>query len=89
MFLCDRPFRNVLWDLISVTMIVVNNGIFGMTGGQMCPATTLVGDKTVSSKKGRDDKVAGEPFVKELGIIRSRMQQSSQNEKTIDDKRRC
>ena len=28
----------------------------------MCPATTLVGDKTVSSKKGRDDKVAGEPF---------------------------
>lgn len=47
---------------IPITMIVVNNGIFGMTGGQMCPATTLVGDKTVSSKKGRDSHVAGEPF---------------------------
>ena len=46
----------------NITVIVVNNTNFGMTGGQMCPATTLVGDKTVSSKKGRDDKVAGEPF---------------------------
>ena len=54
---CYAAQRNV-----PITMIVVNNGIFGMTGGQMCPATTLVGDKTVSSKKGRDDKVAGEPF---------------------------
>ena len=43
-------------------MIVVNNGIFGMTGGQMNLATTLVGDKTVSSKNGRDANIAGEPF---------------------------
>lgn len=54
---CYAAQRNV-----PITMIVVNNGIFGMTGGQMCPATTLVGDKTVSCKKGRDDKVAGAPF---------------------------
>lgn len=47
---------------IPVTMIVVNNGIFGMTGGQMNLATTLVGDKTVSSKNGRDANIAGEPF---------------------------
>lgn len=47
---------------IPITMIVVNNGIFGMTGGQMCPATTLVGDKTVSSKKGRNADLTGEPF---------------------------
>lgn len=47
---------------IPITMIVVNNGIFGMTGGQMCPATTLVGDRTVSSKTGRDQEVAGKPF---------------------------
>ena len=38
---CYAAQRNV-----PITMIVVNNGIFGMTGGQMCPATTLVGDKT-------------------------------------------
>ena len=54
---CYAAQRNV-----PITMIVVNNGIFGMTGGQMCLATTLVGDKTVSSKKGRDDRTAGEPF---------------------------
>lgn len=47
---------------IPITMIVVNNGIFGMTGGQMNLATTLVGDKTVSSKAGRDAEKAGEPF---------------------------
>lgn len=47
---------------IPITMIVVNNGIFGMTGGQMNLATTLVGDKTVSSKNGRDANIAGEPF---------------------------
>lgn len=47
---------------IPITMIVVNNGIFGMTGGQMNLATTLVGDKAVSCKKGRDANIAGEPF---------------------------
>lgn len=47
---------------IPITMIVVNNGIFGMTGGQMCPATTLIGDKTVSTKKGRNADLTGEPF---------------------------
>ena len=54
---CYAAERNV-----PVTMIVVNNGIFGMTGGQMNLATTLVGDKTVSSKNGRDANIAGEPF---------------------------
>ena len=54
---CFAAQRNV-----PITMIVVNNGIFGMTGGQMCLATTLVGDKTTSSKSGRDDRVAGDPF---------------------------
>ena len=28
----------------------------------MCPATTLIGDKTVSSKKGRDKGISGDPF---------------------------
>ena len=46
---------------IPISMIVVNNGVFGMTGGQMCPATTLLGDKTVSTKAGRDVLQAGHP----------------------------
>jgi 2-oxoglutarate ferredoxin oxidoreductase subunit beta len=46
---------------IPITVIVVNNGIFGMTGGQMNLATTLVGDRTVSSKKGRKLETMGHP----------------------------
>ena len=42
-------------------MIVANNGIFGMTGGQLNLATTLVGDKTVSSKAGRNPDTMGHP----------------------------
>lgn len=46
---------------IPITMIVVNNGIFGMTGGQLNLATTLIGDKTVSSKTGRKRETMGHP----------------------------
>lgn len=46
---------------VPITMIVVNNGIFGMTGGQMNLATTLVGDKTLSSKAGRRKETMGHP----------------------------
>ncbi|MEG1758349.1 MAG: thiamine pyrophosphate-dependent enzyme [Oscillospiraceae bacterium] len=46
---------------IPVTMIVVNNGVFGMTGGQMSPGTTLLGQKTTSSPKGRIQEVNGRP----------------------------
>lgn len=45
----------------NVVVIVMNNGVFGMTGGQMAP-TTLIGQKTTSSPKGRDPKKQGEPF---------------------------
>lgn len=47
---------------VPITMIVVNNGIFGMTGGQLCLATTLEGDRTVSSVKGRNKETFGKPF---------------------------
>lgn len=47
---------------VPITMIVVNNGIFGMTGGQLSLATTLLGDKTLSSVKGRDEESFGTPF---------------------------
>jgi 2-oxoglutarate ferredoxin oxidoreductase subunit beta len=44
-----------------ITAIFVNNGIYGMTGGQMAP-TTLVGQKTTSSPRGRDVATMGGPI---------------------------
>ena len=41
--------------------IFVNNGIYGMTGGQMAP-TTLLGQRTSSSPSGRDAALAGYPI---------------------------
>ena len=46
---------------VPVTMIVVNNGVFGMTGGQLSPGTTLVGQKTTSTPRGRDKIANGQP----------------------------
>lgn len=43
-----------------ITAVFVNNGIYGMTGGQMAP-TTLLGQRTSSSPKGRDAGLAGYP----------------------------
>ena len=42
------------------TQIIVNNGVFGMTGGQMSP-TTLVGQRTATSEKGRSVELNGNP----------------------------
>ena len=44
-----------------ITAIFVNNGIYGMTGGQMAP-TTLLGQKTTSSPFGRDAALMGYPI---------------------------
>jgi 2-oxoglutarate ferredoxin oxidoreductase subunit beta len=44
-----------------ITVIFVNNGIYGMTGGQMAP-TTLLGQKTTSSPAGRDARLNGYPL---------------------------
>ena len=43
------------------TIIFVNNGIYGMTGGQMAP-TTLEGMRTSTSPYGRDLKLMGNPL---------------------------
>jgi 2-oxoglutarate/2-oxoacid ferredoxin oxidoreductase subunit beta len=43
------------------TAIFVNNGIYGMTGGQMAP-TSLLGQRTTSSPTGRDAVAAGYPI---------------------------
>lgn len=44
-----------------VLVIVLNNGVFAMTGGQTS-ATTLLGQKTTSSVKGRRAEKEGKPF---------------------------
>ena len=44
-----------------ITTIFINNAIYGMTGGQMAP-TSLPGQKTTSSPKGRDVVATGNPL---------------------------
>ena len=41
-----------------ITVFLVNNGIYGMTGGQMAP-TTLVGQVTTTTPYGRDPALTG------------------------------
>lgn len=43
------------------TTIFVNNGVYGMTGGQMAP-TTLIGQKSTTSPGGRQEKRDGFPI---------------------------
>mgnify|MGYP001463905510 FL=1 len=45
----------------NITVIFVNNGIYGMTGGQMAP-TTLPGQVTQTTPYGRDTNTAGYPI---------------------------
>jgi 2-oxoglutarate ferredoxin oxidoreductase subunit beta len=44
-----------------ITVIFINNAIYGMTGGQMAP-TSLVGMQTTTSPRGRDPRIAGKPI---------------------------
>lgn len=45
----------------NITVIFINNAIFGMTGGQMSP-TSLPGQRTTSSPTGRDVEQMGFPI---------------------------
>lgn len=45
----------------NITAIIVNNGIFGMTGGQMAP-TSLPGQRTTTSPAGKNVETAGQPL---------------------------
>lgn len=45
----------------NITVVFINNAIYGMTGGQMAP-TTLPGQKTTSSPSGRDVELHGFPI---------------------------
>src|SRR5210317_318860 len=59
----------------NIVIIFINNGIYGMTGGQMAP-TTLPGMKSSTSPYGRDTQIMGNPLkitelVAELPGVRS------------------
>lgn len=45
----------------NISVIFVNNAIYGMTGGQMAP-TTLEGQKTTTSQLGRNHATQGNPI---------------------------
>ena len=45
----------------NISVIFINNGIYGMTGGQMAP-TTLIGMKATTAPKGRNAKEHGYPM---------------------------
>ncbi len=45
----------------NITIIFINNAIYGMTGGQMAP-TSLIGQVTQTSPYGRDPKTQGLPI---------------------------
>lgn len=45
----------------NITVFFINNGTYGMTGGQMAP-TTLINQKTTTTPRGRDVKTAGYPL---------------------------
>jgi len=45
----------------NITTVFVNNGVYGMTGGQMAP-TTILGQNTTTSPRGRKEKTEGFPI---------------------------
>jgi 2-oxoglutarate/2-oxoacid ferredoxin oxidoreductase subunit beta len=45
----------------NITVIFINNAVYGMTGGQMAP-TTLIGQKTITTQQGRDSEKTGMPI---------------------------
>jgi 2-oxoglutarate ferredoxin oxidoreductase subunit beta len=53
-----------------ISVIFVNNGVYGMTGGQLAP-TSLLGQRTTSTPGGRDPILAGYPLpiTEMLGLI--------------------
>ena len=45
----------------NITVIFINNAVYGMTGGQMAP-TTILGQKTTTSGPGRTPALDGHPI---------------------------
>ncbi len=44
-----------------ITVVFINNAVYGMTGGQMAP-TTLAGQQTTTSPYGREARLEGYPI---------------------------
>lgn len=47
---------------VPITCFMINNSVFGMTGGQMSP-TSIVGQVTATTAKGRDAHTHGYPLL--------------------------
>jgi 2-oxoglutarate ferredoxin oxidoreductase subunit beta len=45
----------------NISVIFINNGVYGMTGGQLAP-TTVIGQKTATTRKGRERQRDGLPL---------------------------
>ncbi len=45
----------------NISVIFINNGVYGMTSGQMAP-TTILGQRTATTPKGREAKKDGYPL---------------------------
>src|ERR1035437_5530593 len=66
-----------------ITVFFVNNGIYGMTGGQMAP-TTLVGDKSTTSPWGR--RTANEGFPLHVSELLATLEAPANNSETCRGK---
>ncbi|MEW6202476.1 MAG: thiamine pyrophosphate-dependent enzyme [bacterium] len=44
-----------------ISVVFVNNAVYGMTGGQMAP-TTILGQKTTTTPRGRRERIEGFPI---------------------------
>lgn len=55
------PLLGVLTRSEKITIIMLNNAVYGTTGGQMAP-TSLVGQKTTTTPQGRDVAQFGYPI---------------------------
>ncbi len=62
----------------NITVIFINNAIYGMTGGQMAP-TSLPGQITQTTPYGRDTNTAGYP-VKNVNIAQKAIRKAFQNQ---------
>ena len=68
----------------NITLIFINNAIYGMTGGQMAP-TTLLGQKTSTCPYGRTPELHGYPLnITELAAqLRGTCYGTRQSEETV------
>ncbi len=77
----------------NVTAIFVNNGVYGMTGGQMAP-TTLPGQRTTTTPSGREKSRDGLPmkmseFLSPLDGVAYLARTSVHNAKNINKTKKC